>query len=119
MCLTSSACSTSSDPRDWPVATYTDAGYSTNMAVATGTLRLVNGCVVLVGDDGSIGLPLFLLPDVKWKGDRVVVHGVATKLEKRVSLAGGSVTPVPSGTVIPEACSDVQGSFFVGDAHNY
>lgn len=62
--LVASGCSTSSDPRDWPIATYTNVpDNGSSLMSLTGELRMVDDCVVVVAEeDGRVYLPVFRTP---------------------------------------------------------
>jgi len=64
LALVASGCSTSSDPRDWPIATYTNVpDNGSSLTSLTGELRMVDDCVVVVAEeDGRVYLPVFRTP---------------------------------------------------------
>jgi len=102
--LVASGCSTSSDPRDWPIATYTNVpDNGSSLMSLTGELRMVVDCVVVVAEDGRIYLPVFRTPGAGWRGGKVRLDDETLEPGETAHFDGGG-SPLP-GSFIPASCA--------------
>lgn len=110
--LVASGCSTSSDPRDWPIATYTNVpDNGSSLMGMSGELRKVDGCVVIVGPDGQMTLPVFRTPGTTWSSGKVRLDDKTLKPGESANFdGGGSLLPE---SFIPTACSAITDYFAV------
>lgn len=106
-------CATSSDPHDWPMATYPNVpDNGSSLMSLTGELRMADDCVVVVAEgDGRVYLPVFPTPGVQWRGGKVLLDDRSLKPGQTAHFDGGG-DALP-GSVIPAACSDVTRYFSV------
>lgn len=110
--LAASGCSTSSDPHDWPIATYPNVpDNGSSLMSLTGELRMVDDCVVVVEEDGRVYLPVFRTPGTQWRGGTVRLDDKTLKPGETAYFDGGG-DPLP-GSFIPAACADVTRYFSV------
>lgn len=111
--LAAAGCSTSPDPKDWPIATYPNVpDNGSSLMGLTGELRKVDDCVVVVADDdGQVYLPVFRTPGTQWSRGTVRLDDKTLRLGQTASFDGGG-SPLP-GSFIPPACSDITRYFSV------
>lgn len=91
------------------VATYESDG-SGEDALMSGTLRVDDACVTLVGEDGTVTVPVFPRGQVALDGTDLELAGHTWADGERIELGGGEGTSAEPFTV-PEGCPD--GPFWV------
>ena len=113
LALAASGCSTSSDPQDWPIATYPNVpDNGSSLMSLTGELRMVDDCVVVVAEeDGRVYLPVFRTPGTQWRGGKVRLDDKTLKPGETAHFDGGG-SPLP-GSFIRASCADVTRYFLV------
>lgn len=71
-----------------------------------GTLGVVDGCVVILHDDGSVTVPVFPDGVTRWVGEEIDMDGERLVLGEPVTLGGSSSETLAGvqGVLFPVAC---------------
>ncbi|RKN69085.1 hypothetical protein D7252_16870 [Microbacterium sp. CGR2] len=106
--LVVASCSAAPDPQPEPepLAVYSRTGYGMD-ALLEGTLRVVDGCVVVGSGESPTTIPMFPSDDAAWDAetDELIWKGERYGDGDPISLGGGSVgTEGIEGSYLPEAC---------------
>lgn len=109
------ACSSGSDPF---FATYvSEAPFgSGDAALLTGTLRNLDGCIVVEAPDGTVVVPVFPEQETAWGSDgQLQLAGLTFALDTEVAFGGGS-NAASADYDIPPACAHEGEVFLVSSA---
>ena len=94
-----------------------------NMALLEGRLAVDEGCLQVVGRDGSAAVPVLPAALTSWDGDLLTWDGKDYALGDTISLSGGGTTSNalsdPQEYYVPDACAGravFQVNYFVGDS---
>lgn len=94
------------------VAQYERAGEGGDDALLEGTLRHVNGCLIVESDGGRIVIPAFPYNEVTWNGVTFSWEDASFEVGEHVRFAGGYTSSAPSFVTIPHSC-DASGDYFI------
>ena len=102
------ACGTGTPDDAAVVATYASQASESASAELHGTVRFLDGCLIVETDLHGKVIPVFAESEVEWNEGNLVYLGQRYPDGQEIDLGGGLGDKPTSGARIPEACPDLK-----------